>query len=158
MKKKWIIPLILGFVMICALLVILFLPKHEVDYHMAEKNTTSSQMEETIGSKPDSTTEENGMTIKTYDHSIYMDYTGKIDYYYLEDKLMMSRWETPCSNEEDIKSTYKDICANVTKELGKGTESDTKDFYTWTTDEKDVTVGYTNTEDRKSVYMVENQH
>ena len=158
MKKKIIIPISICVVVLCVVAAILLFPKHKVDYHTADKGTTTSQMEETIGSKPDSTTEENGMTINTYDNSIYMDYTGKMDYYYLEDKLMMSRWETECDDGEEMKSIYEDICANVSKEFGEGTQSDSKDSYTWTTDAKDVTVGYTNTDDGKFVYMVENQH
>lgn len=158
MKKKIRIPIIIALVVVAVILTVVLLPKHKVDYKTAEKNTTQTSMEKNIGSEPDETKEENGMTINTYDYSTYMDYTGKMDYYYLEDKLMMSRWETECDDGEEMKSTYEAICANVTKELGEGTQSDTKDAYIWATDEKDVTVGYTNTEDGKFVYMVENQH
>lgn len=158
MKKKIRIPIIIVLVVVAVILTVVLLPKHKVDYKTAEKNTTQTSMEKNIGSEPDETKEENGMTINTYDYSTYMDYTGKMDYYYLEDKLMMSRWETECDDGEEMKSTYEAICANVTKELGEGTQNDTKDSYIWTTDEKDVTVGYTNTEDGKFVYMVENQH
>ena len=158
MKKKIIIPISICVVALFVVAAILLFPKNKVDYATSEKNTSQETMEKTIGSEPDETKEENGMTINTYDYSTYMDYTGKMDYYYLEDKLMMSRWETECDDGEEMKSTYEAICANVTKDLGEGTQSDTKDSYIWTTDEKDVTVGYTNTEDGKFVYMVENQH
>ena len=159
MKKKWLIPVILGVLIICIALAVLFLPKHKVDYQTAEKNTTTSQMEENIGSKPDSVTDENGMTINTYDNSVYMDYTGKIDYYYLEDKLMMSRWETKCDDKEDMNEIYQAICKNVSKDMGEGNADKKQQCTVWSSDEKDVTVGCNVSEDEEyTVYMVENQH
>ena len=159
MKKKWLIPVILGVLIICIALAVLFLPKHKVDYQTAEKNTTTSQMEENIGSKPDSVTDENGMTINTYDNSVYMDYTGKIDYYYLDDKLMMSRWETECDDKEDMNEIYQAICKNISKDMGEGKADKEQQCTVWTSDEKDVTVGYNVSEAKECiVYMVENQH
>lgn len=159
MKKKLIIPTAIGIVIIVIILAIILLPKHKVDYQIAEKNTTTSQMEETIGSKPDSTTEENGMTINTYDHSIYMDYTGKMDYYYLQDKFMMSRWETECDSKEEMNNVYQNICENVTKDTGNGKTDQKQQCTIWTTEEKYVTVGCNVSADKEyTVYMVENQH
>ena len=159
MKKKIIIPASIGIVIIVALLAVFLLPKHKVDYKTAEKNTSQTSMEKTIGSKPDETTEENGMTINTYEHSTYMDYDGKMDYYYLEDKLMMSRWETECDDKEDMTEIYQSICKNVSKDMGEGKADKDQQCTVWSSDEKDVTVGCNVSEDEECiVYMVENQH
>lgn len=159
MKKKIIIPTGIVLIIIAAILAVLLLPKHKVDYKTAEKNTTQSSMEKTIGSKPDETKEENGMTINTYDNSIYMNYTGKMEYYYLDDKFMMSRWETECDAKEDMTEIYQSICKNVSKDMGEGKADKDQQCTVWTSDEKDVTVGCNVSEDENcTVYMVENQH
>lgn len=160
MKKKIVIPAVICITAaVIVLAIVLLFPKHKVDYQMAEKNTTTSQMEESIGSKPDETKEENGMTINTYDNSIYMDYTGKMDYYYLDDKLVMSRWETECDGRENLNEVYQAICKNISKDMGEGKADKDQQCTVWTSDEKDVTVGCNvSEEDECVVYMVENQH
>lgn len=159
MKKKIIIPLSIGIVALCVLAVILLFPKHKVDYKTAEKNTSQTSMEKTIGSKPDSTTEENGMTVNTYDNSSYMDYIGKMDYYYLNDKLVMSRWETECNDTEEMNEVYQSICKNVANDMGDGKADGKQQCTLWNTDTKDVTVGCHVSEKKTYiVYMVENQH
>lgn len=159
MKKKIIIPTGIVLIIIATILAVLLLPKHKVDYKTAEKNTTQFSMEKTIGSKPDETKEENGMTVNTYEHSTYMDYDGKMDYYYLDDKLMMSRWETECDDKEDMTEIYQAICKNVSKNMGEGKVDKEQQCTVWSSDEKDVTVGCNVSEDGDYiVYMVENQH
>ena len=159
MKKKIIIPFSIGIVALCVLVVVLLFLKHKVDYKTAEKNTSQISMEKTIGSKPDETKEENGMTINTYENSIYMDYNGKMDYYYLEDKLMMSRWETECDDRENLNEVYQAICKNISKDMGEGKADKDQQCTVWSSDKKDVTVGCNVSEDDKClVYMVENQH
>ena len=159
MKKKIIIPLSIVVVALCVLAVVLLFPKHKVDYKTSKKNTTQTEMEDKIGSKPDETKEENGMTVNTYEHSTYMDYDGKMDYYYLENKLMMSRWEKECDDKEDMTEIYQAICKNVSKDMDDGTEDKEQQCTVWSSDEKDVTVGCNVSEDEKcTVYMVENQH
>lgn len=159
MKKKIIIPAAIVLIIIVAILAVLLLPKHKVDYKTAEKNTSQTSMEETIGSQPDKTKEENGMTINIYNNSIYMDYTGKMEYYYLDDKLMMSRWETECDDKEYMTEIYQAICKNVSKDMGEGKADKDQQCTVWTSDEKDVTVGCNTSEDEEyTVYMVENQH
>lgn len=159
MKKKIIIPISIGIVALFILAFVLFFPKHQVDYKTSKKNTTQTEMENKIGSKPDKTTEENGMTINTYKHSTYMDYDGKIDYYYLEDKFMMSRWETECDDKEDMNEVYQAICKNISKGMGEGKEDKKQQSITWTSDEKDVIAGCNVSADENyTVYLVENQH
>ena len=158
-KKKLIIPVAIAIIIVAAIAVVLLLPKHKVDYAISEKNISQDTMEEKIGSKPDSVTEKDGMTINTYDYSIYMDYTGKMDYYYLQDKFMMSRWETECDGASDMNEVYQSISANVTKEMGNGKADKKQKYTTWTGETKDVTVGCNETVDGEyTVYMVENQH
>lgn len=159
MKKKILIPAAMGLIIIAVILVILLLPKHKVDYKTSEKNTSQATMEETIGSKPDKTTEENGMTINTYNHSTYMDYDGKMDYYYLDDKLMMSRWETSCDDGEEMQETYQEICKEIKKDMGDGTVNDAKDATTWSDDTKSITVSFykNSEEDTYMVSILENE-
>jgi len=159
MKKKRIIPTAICLVVIAAILVIiLLLPKHKVNYKTAKKNTSQTEMEQTIGSRPDETREENGMTINTYYNSIYMDYTGNMDYYYLDNKLVMSRWEMECDDREYMREAYQAICKNVAKDMGDG-KTDTKQQCTlWNEEEKDVTVGCNVSGDKEyTIYIIENQ-
>lgn len=159
MKKKRILYAAICLIIIAVILVVLLLPKHKVKYKMSEKNTSQTSMEKVIGSEPDETREENGMTINTYDNSVYMDYTGKIDYYYLNDKLVMSRWETTCDHKEDMNEIYQSICKNVEKDMGNGKVDKEQKCTLWNAEDKDVTVGCHVSEDEKYIiYMVENQH
>lgn len=159
MKKKIIIPISIAIVALCVLAVVLLFPKHKVDYKTSEKNTTKTEMETKIGSKPDKTTEKDGMTVNTYEHSTYMDYDGKMDYYYLDDKLMMSRWETSCDDGEEMQETYQEICKEIKKDMGDGTVNDAKDATTWSDDTKSITVSFykNSEEDTYMVSILENE-
>lgn len=131
-----------------------------VDYTTADKNTNEKTLTAQVSAEPDSVEkDENGMKMVTYDKSEYGDYTGKMVYYFLEDKLMMSRWETECDDKEDMIEIYQAICKNVSKDMGEGKADKEQQCTVWSSDEKDVTVGCNVSEDEEcSVYMVENQH
>lgn len=157
MKKKIIIPLVICILALGAITAVIVLQKNDVDYTMASRNTTASKMEADIGSKPDKTTNKNGSTISTYNNSTYMDYEGKMNYYYLEDKLVMSRWETECNDEANMEKVYKNICANINKDMGNGKENKEQQCASWTSSKKDLTVGCNVSTDKKyTVYVVEN--
>ena len=131
----------------------------QVDYTTANKNTDEKTLTAQVSAEPDSIeTDENGMKMVTYDKSVYGDYTGKMVYYFLEDKLMMSRWEISYDDEKKMKKTYQDLCSLNEKEYGKGTESEEKTSCNWSLDEKDITVGYNSGDDGCSVYILENEH
>lgn len=131
-----------------------------VDYTTADKNTDEKTLTAKVSAEPDSVEkDENGMKMVTYDKSEYGDYTGKMVYYFLADKLMMSRWETECDDKEDMNEIYQAICKNVSKDMGEGKADKDQQCTVWSSDEKDVTVGCNVSEDKECiVYMVENQH
>lgn len=131
-----------------------------VDYTTADKNTNEKTLTAQVSAKPDSVeTDENGMKMVTYDKSEYGDYTGKMVYYFLEDKLMMSRWETSCDGAEEMQKTYQDLCKDIKKEMGDGTVNDAKDATMWSDDGKTITVSFYNgeEEDMYTVSILENE-
>ena len=131
-----------------------------VDYTTAEKNTSEKTLTAQVSAKPDSVeTDENGMKMVTYDKSEYGNYTGKMIYYFLEDKLMMSRWETSCDDTEEMRETYQKLCEEIKKDMGDGTVNDAKDATTWSDDTKTITVSFYNNEeeDTYTVSILENE-
>ena len=152
------------FLLLCTLLVsmcyISACGSTPVDYTTAEKNTNEKTLTAQVSAKPDSVeTDENGMKMVTYDKSEYGDYTGKMIYYFLEDKLMMSRWETSCDDTEEMRETYQELCKDIKKDMGDGTVNDAKDATMWSDDTKTITVSFYNNEeeDTYTVSILENE-
>ena len=155
---------ITSFMLICTFSLGLILngcgKSNPVDYKTAEKNTSQKELTAQVSAEPDNVTkQDDGTKIVTYKNSNYGDYTGTMDYYLVDDKLMMSRWETECDDKEDMNEIYQAICKNVSKDMGEGKADKDQQCTVWSSDEKDVTVGCNVSEDKECiVYMVENQH
>ena len=146
------------FLLLCSLLILMCCisacGSTPVDYTTAEKNTSEKALTAQVSAKPDSVeTDENGMKMVIYDKSEYGDYTGKMIYYFLEDKLMMSRWETSCDDTEEMRETYQELCKDIKKDMGDGTVNDAKDATTWSDDTKSITVSFYKNEE-EDTYMV----
>lgn len=131
-----------------------------VNYTTADKNTNEKTLTAQVSAEPDSVeTDENGMKMVTYDKSEYGDYTGKMVYYFLEDKLMMSRWETSCDDVEERNEIYHAISKKLSTELNQeGKENEEKNALSWSTDDKDVSLGFTTIDGKPTVYLLENLH
>lgn len=131
----------------------------KVDYYEASgRDVSVEKITEEIGAEADEKVEKDGMLTYTYEKCSYMDYVGEIKYYYFdENTLAMQRWQCDFDEKKEMQDAYKEISNQLTKDYGEGTESDDKTFLTWTTDKKQVIVGYDTTE-KYSVYVLENMN
>lgn len=116
-----------------------------VDYAILPYGTTKEALIEQIGSKPNETKTIDETTEYVYKKSKYLDYTGVMTYYSVQNSILFSRWESIVKTEEDAKKMYDAICENVKKEYsieGEETIAEAGKTIVWSENGKNTTVAY----------------
>lgn len=78
-------------------------------------------------------------------------------YYFANDQLTLSRWEYLSGDVKGAEKAYYALKKRFTVENGKGIETDTADTCQWEGKDKNITLGYTATEEGGQVYLIEYQ-
>ena len=121
----------------------------EVPYTEVSNGTTKEELVEQLDGKADKKKEEDGLVSYSYSKSKYLDYEGTMTYYLTEDVVAFSRWEYEAENEEEGKKVFDTIFADLKKKYKDGNETTdaTGSTIVWNTDDKNITLVYTNTEE-----------
>lgn len=127
----------------------------EVDYYIAEKNATADDLVESIGSEPSKIETQDDAEMYVYNECNYYDYTGEMTYYFAQDMLSLSRWESIAESEQAGKDMYQNILNKIKEENGEGTLSEDGNSCVWDTDKKTITLGYVHDEEGYKVYVLE---
>lgn len=117
----------------------------EVPYTDISYGTTVEQLTKQLNSKANKIEDEDGIDKYTYEKSTYMDYTGKMMYYMLDEAAIFTRWEYTAADENEGLEVYNTICEQMKTEYGEGVESDTDTMCVYTTQDSVIkTVLFTN--------------
>lgn len=121
----------------------------EVPYTEIQKGTDKETVIEQLGGKANKVEDEDGIEAYQYTNSVYLDYHGKMTYYFSEDVLAFSKWEYTNDDKDELEKVAKDILKNLEKEYGTGekTEDTTGTMEIWTLDSKTVNYVYNHTDD-----------
>ncbi|MBQ4530516.1 MAG: hypothetical protein IJA36_07900 [Lachnospiraceae bacterium] len=132
------------FFLICSLLISACNKKiAEVDYKELSYASTKEQLVQTVGSEPDEEEKaEDGSITYVYKKSKYLDYTGQMDYYSVNDAILYSRWEYVADDLEKGKKVYQEICKDLEIKYGKGEENTATFSTTFVSTGKTVIVSY----------------
>lgn len=97
----------------------------EVPYTDVSFGTTVDQLTDRMDGKANTIEDENGVKKHIYEKSTYLDYTGKMIYYMVDDSSVFTRWEYTAKDSTEGKEIYQKICEQMTKDYGEGSQSDT---------------------------------
>lgn len=133
-----------------------------VDYTTTADNAISwgcdiDTVSDVLKQDADSTETKGDCTEYVYEKCVLGDYTGKMTYYFAADQLTLSRWEYLTKNVESAQKAYASLKKQFNAENGKGTENDTSDICQWQGESKNITLGYTATNEGGQVYLIEYQ-
>ncbi|MDE7424092.1 MAG: hypothetical protein K2N51_10400 [Lachnospiraceae bacterium] len=154
MKQK---NIILSLLLLCILFLVSCHSQGNISYTTPQKGISQKELKKQLDSKPSTVEKQDGMELYVYDNCNYHSYTGKMTYYFAEDMLVLSRWESIAESDEEGEKMYQDILKSITTENGEGTESEDKTSYSWDTEKKKITLGYMKNEEGYKVYCLENE-
>lgn len=102
-----------------------------VDYKSTDYGNTKAQLVEQIGSEPNEVSKaEDGTEQYIYKKSKYLDYTGTMTYYSVDDSILFSRWELSEKDTGKADTIYDTIVNNVKSQFSqKGEETSTENSH-----------------------------
>ena len=117
--------------------------------------TSKEEVQEKLGQTPSAETEESNTETTTYEDMEYCGHKGTMTYYYSKDALTLSQWDGTADTEEDALKLYNDLKDKLTGEYGDGNQGGDAHSHCWYTDEKQVSLTYTDTDGTYKVSVVE---
>lgn len=148
---------ILSVLLLCILFLVSCHSKGNISYAPPQKGISQKELKKQLDSKPSTVEKQDGMELYIYDNCNFHNYTGKMTYYFTQDKLVLSRWESIAESDEVGDKMYQDILKSIIKEEGEGTESEDKTSYSWNAEKKKITLGYMKDQEGYKVYCLENE-
>ena len=117
-----------------------------VDYQTADYGMSKTQLIEKIGSDPnEETTDENGTEQFIYKKSKYLDFTGQMTYYSMNDSILFTRWESTVEDAKEAKKMYDAIVESIKDSYtnaGEETPEGSNYSYVWSENGRTTTVAY----------------
>lgn len=117
--------------------------------------TSKEEVQEQIGHTPSAETSESNTETTTYEDMEYCGHKGTMTYYYSDDALTLSQWDSTADTEEDALKLYDELKNKLTDEYGDGSQGGDEYSYCWYTDEKQVSLSYTEADGTYKVSAVE---
>lgn len=117
-----------------------------VDYQTADYGMSKAQLVEKVGSDPnEETTDENGTDQFIYKKSKYLDFTGQMTYYSMDDRILFTRWESTVKDAKEAKKMYDAIVESMKDSYtnaGEETTEESNYSYIWSENGRTTTVAY----------------
>lgn len=105
--------------------------------------TSKEEVQEKLKQTPSAETSESNTETTTYEDMEYCGHKGTMTYYYSNDALTLSQWDSTADTEEDALKLYDDLKDKLTDEYGDGSQGGDENSYCWYTDEKQVSLSCT---------------
>lgn len=115
---------------------------YENKYEMAA-GATKEEVQEKVGQTPSAQTEESNTQTSRYEDMEYCGHKGTMTFYFSEDALTLTQWDTTSDKEKDALEIYEDIKSRLTDKYGEASQNDDTYACNWYTDEKQISLNYT---------------
>lgn len=126
-----------------------------ITYTTPEKGISQEELTKQVDMEPSKIENQDDAEMYVYNECNYYDYTGEMTYYFAQDMLSLSRWESIAESEQAGKDMYQNILNKIKEENGEGTLSEDGNSCVWDTDKKTITLGYVHDEEGYKVYVLE---
>lgn len=117
--------------------------------------TSKEEVQKKLKQTPSAETKESNTETTTYKDMEYCGHKGTMTYYYSKDALTLSQWDGTADTKKDAQKLYEDLKKKLTDEYGDGNQGGDANSYCWYTDQKQVSLNYTNTGGKYKVSVVE---
>lgn len=117
--------------------------------------TSKEEVQEQLGQTPSAENSESNTETTTYEDMEYCGHKGTMTYYYSNDALTLSQWDSTADNKEDALEIYDDLKNKLTDEYGDGSQGGDENSYCWYTDEKQISLSCTDADGKYKVSVVE---
>lgn len=120
----------------------------EISYETAEFADTKDALLDTLKANPNEIQTQDTLVSYIYKDCTYLDHTGVMTYYMVEDKILYSRWEATLKDKEQASQFYTKICKELqsTHEKSSETEENLSKVSVWSSEKENKTVTYLETE------------
>lgn len=116
----------------------------KIAYETAEITDTKEHLLDTLKAKPNEIQTEDTLESYIYKECTYLNHTGVMTYYMVDDKVLYSRWETTLNDTEKASQFYTDICTELetTYQKSSETEENLSKVSVWSSDKETKTITY----------------
>lgn len=116
----------------------------EISYETAEIADTKDALLDTLKAKPNEIQTEDTLVSYIYKECTYLNHTGVMTYYMVEDKVLYSRWETNFNDKKQASQFYTDICKELESayKMDSEAEENLSKVSVWSSEKENKTVTY----------------
>lgn len=128
----------------------------EISYETAEIADTKDALLDTLKAKPNEIQTEGTLVSYIYKECTYLNHTGVMTYYIVEDKVLYSRWETTLDDKKQASQLYTDICKELKSayKMDSEAEENLSKVSVWSSDKENKTITYLEQEDNIKVSVM----